>query len=80
MNKETKVKNILSFLAIMFGEDDTWYKNIMNKHPDYLIEKFERYCLSDRSEWQWGMHPSLKRSFFDAYCEKYKLGYGWNDE
>lgn len=74
--RETKVKNILSFLAILFGEDDIWWTVIMEKHPDYLIEKFERYILSDRSEWQWGMHPSLKRSVFDQYCQKYELGYG----
>lgn len=28
MNRETKIKNILSFLAIFFGEEDIWFNFI----------------------------------------------------
>jgi hypothetical protein len=43
MNKEIKIKNILSSFAIMFenpekqADIDIWFYIIMKKYPDYLI-------------------------------------------
>ena len=72
MTKTDKIKNILSFLCIIFGESE-FMQEIMEKHPDYLIEKFERYVLSSRDESSWGMHPSIRRCAFNTYCKKYEL-------
>lgn len=73
MTTEQKVKNIFAFLSILFGEDLELAHKIFEMPPDYLIEKFERYIESPRYEADWGLHPSLRRSVFDRYCEKYAL-------
>lgn len=73
MTKEEKVKNILAFISILFGEEYDLVPAIMKMSPDYLIEKFERYVLSDRPQSDWGLHPSLRRNFFNRYLEKYKI-------
>ncbi len=73
MNKTQKVKNIMAFLSIIFGESNIWNETIMNFTPDYLIEKFERYVLSTSPESDWGLHPSLRRNIFEPYCIKHNL-------
>lgn len=73
LSKEEKVKNIMAFLSIIFSEDFDLAPALIKMGPDYLIEKFERYVLSDRPESEWGLHPSLRIDFFDKYCEKYRL-------
>lgn len=73
MTTEDKVKNIIAFLCIMFGENSNCLQEIMNIPPDYVIEKFERYVLSTRDESDWGLHPTLRRDAFNRYCEKWKL-------
>jgi len=73
MTTEDKVKNIIAFLCIMFGEESYCMQEIMNIPPDYVIEKFERYVLSTRDESDWGLHPTLRRGAFNQYCEKWKL-------
>lgn len=80
LTKEQKVKNIFCFLAILFGEDINLAQKIMGMSPDYLIEKFERYVLSDRYQADWGLHPSLRRGVFDVYCQKHKLNITSYDE
>lgn len=76
MNKDQKVNNILSFLAIVFGESHLWHDEIMNFTPDYLIEKFERYIKSSRYEASWGIHPALRHATLDRYCAKWKITTG----
>ena len=71
--KIEKIKNILAFLSIIFNDNEDCLKEVMKIRPEYLIEKFERYVLSNRSESDWGLHPYLRRIFFDRYCEKYNL-------
>jgi len=73
MTEHEKVKNIFAFLSILFGEKYELLSEIMDFRPEYLIEKFERYVLSTRPESDWGLHPSLRRTVFDKYCEKYNL-------
>ena len=73
LDKKEKVKNIMAFLSIIFGEDYDFANALFKMHPDYLIEKFDRYVLSDRPESDWGLHPSLRIEFFNEYCDKYKL-------
>lgn len=74
MTKHEKIANIIAFFAIMFGEEhpEAWHA-IMNFHPDYIIEKFERYVESMRVEYPWGMHPSLRHNRFHAYTDKWEL-------
>ena len=73
MTKEQQIKNIIAFLSIVFGESKVWHDEIMNFHPDYLIEKFNRYVLSANNEYDWGLHPALRRRVFEPYCEKHKI-------
>ena len=64
-----KLKNILSFLCILFG-DSKFMDDIFNMSPDYILEKYERYVKSNTREWPWGMHPSMKQTTFLRYCDK----------
>ncbi len=79
MTDEDKVKNIISFLFIIFSEtiidtNDMLNLAILNIPPDYLIEKFERYILSNRVEHPWGIHPTLRHQLFNRYCKKWGNG------
>jgi hypothetical protein len=72
MTESDKIKNILSFLVILFGETD-FIDHIMRMSPEYIIEKFERYVLSGRVEHEWGIHPTLRRQVFDKYCKTWMI-------
>ena len=52
MRKLSKVqlKNIVAFCALMQNSN-----GIIGKSPDYIEEKFTRYCLSKRDESEWGL-------------------------
>lgn len=73
MSKNEKIANIIAFLTLLFGEDHEAFQTVMNFSPDYIIEKFERYVLSTRTEYPWGMHPSLRNSRFQCYVDKWNL-------
>lgn len=78
ITKEEKVKNIISFFMIVLSDQPNIdvaivLNAIINIHPDYLIEKFERYVLAMRPESDWGIHPSLRRKILNPYCKKYGL-------
>lgn len=75
MTEEQQIKNIIAFLAILFGESSLWQDEIMDFSPQYLIEKFNRYVLSTRNESSWGLHPSLRKSVFEPYCKKHNLDF-----
>lgn len=66
-----KLKNIFAFLSILFGDDPTMIQKLMEKSPDYLIEKWERYVESDSDEYLFGLHPALKTKYFDRYLGKW---------
>jgi|GEM_PF-6460632 hypothetical protein len=73
MTDADKVKNILAFLIILLGESyfAVW-EIIMDFSPDYLLEKYERYILSDKPEYEWGLHHLMKDRLFNKYCDKWK--------
>jgi hypothetical protein len=73
MTKHEKVANIVAFLSILFGEDREAFGRVMDLPPDYIIEKFERYVLSQCTEYAWGMHPSLRNGTFQKYVDKWEL-------
>ncbi len=73
MTKTEKTANIIAFLLILFQEDEDAIKKIMEFSPDYIIEKFERYVLSCRKEYSWGMHPSLRERLFHRYINKWEM-------
>jgi hypothetical protein len=48
LDDSNKLKNIVAFCILM--------EDIQTKSPDYIIEKFQRYCLKEQSDaWQWGL-------------------------
>jgi len=71
MNKEDKIKNILVFLIIIFGEDRALMNALMKIHPDYLIEKYESYVESNSIKHPWGLHYNFMNELFDGYCQKW---------
>lgn len=73
MTKHEKVANIMCFLSILFGEDWKAYKKVLEFNPDYIIEKFERYVLSTRTEYPWVLHPSLRSECWKHYVDKWEL-------
>jgi len=72
MIKHEKVANIIVFLSLLFGEECEFI-HILYFHPDYLIEKFERYIESTKIEYPCGMHPSLRNNVFQKYVDKWEL-------
>lgn len=73
MSDTDKLLNILSFLGILFGENVDVMEAVKDLGPEYIIEKYERYVNSDRREWPWGMHPSIKRGDFLSYLQKHNV-------
>lgn len=73
MTEQQQIKNIIAFLAIIFGESTIWHEEIMNFNPDYLIEKFKRYIKSTENESDWGLHPELRNNVFNYYCHKHGI-------
>lgn len=52
MDKQTEIEllNIVAFAILM--END---KGILNKSPDYIMEKFQRYCQGQGIQYDWGL-------------------------
>ena len=50
MTENDELKNIVAFCVLMEHED-----GILTKSPAYIMEKFKRYCKSDRDEYFWGL-------------------------
>jgi hypothetical protein len=73
MTKHEKVANIIAFLTLLFGGENAVFEKLMEFNPDYIIEKFERYVLSERIEYPWAMHPYLKNNIFHRYVDKWEL-------
>lgn len=73
MTKHEKVANIIAFFAIMFGEESEAWAAVMKLNPNYIIEKFERYVLSNRVQYPWGMHSSLRSNRFHRYVDQWEL-------
>jgi len=69
---ECELKNIFAFLSILFGEDLYLSQKLLEMPPSYLIEKWQRYVMSDREEHPWGLHPNLRHDYFDSYFDKWK--------
>lgn len=45
-----QIKNIVAFAILM--END---QGVISKSPDYILEKFERYCLKQEDKHSWGL-------------------------
>ncbi len=55
MSKE--IKNIVAFMILMEGNE-----GFIGKSPGYILEKFQKYCLSDREDsWKWGLDFSNQK-------------------
>lgn len=73
MSKNEKVANIIAFLLVLFGEDESIVNKMSHLSPEYIIEKYERYMESNKIKYTWGMHPSLKNELFHRYLDKWKI-------
>lgn len=73
MSDEDKLKNIFSFLCIMFGNDMDIMERIYQYSPEYIMEKYERYVKSDARQWPWGMHPLIKKGVFSSWLKKHNV-------
>ena len=74
MDNKNKLKNIFTFLSILFVEDIELASKVMNMSPAYIIEKWERYIESIQEDNHLtGMHPMLTEDFFNVYFKKWKV-------
>lgn len=73
MTKHEQIANVVAFLSLLFGEDSEVWDKVMEFNPNYIIEKFNRYILSARVEYPWGIHPSLRNRRFNRYVDKWEL-------
>jgi hypothetical protein len=54
---EDKIKSIVAFCVLMES-----HGGIMDKSPDYVLEKFQRYCMnSNPEEYNWGLDSDNTR-------------------
>lgn len=80
MTKNEQLGNIIAFLSIVFGDEDPRvFDRIVELHPDYIIEKFNRYIESTRVEFPWGMHPALRDHAFYKYMRRWQIELDVND-
>ncbi len=75
MSDVDKLKNVLSFLCILFNEEDNIMEAVFSFSPEYILEKYERYIKSDKIEWPWGMHPCIKHGLFVSWLKKHNVEY-----
>jgi len=73
MTKHEQIANVVAFLSLLFGEDSESWNTVMGFNPNYIIKKFERYILSSRTEYAWGLHPSLRNHRYQRYVDKWEL-------
>lgn len=73
MTNNERVANIVAFFCIMFGENDEAWRAVMELNPHYIIDKFNRYVVTMRVEYPWGLHPSLRNHRFHRYVDKWEL-------
>lgn len=71
--KKDKVKNILCFLIILFGEDLHTMSLLGHFSPNYIIEKYNRYIESALIEHESGIHTNFRTELLDTYCSKWHL-------
>jgi len=64
ISKKNKLKNIVAFCALMQNG------SILDQSPDYILEKFERYCTSNWEDWRWGL-DSNRRQLLSKWCKKW---------
>ena len=63
--QQTKLKNIVAFCALMQNGG-----GVIDKSPDYIQEKFERYCLSEEDETEWGL-DSIRTDIVKRWIAKW---------
>lgn len=64
-----KFKNVLAF-CILMGD-----KKVLTKSPDYILEKYERYCsteYNDRDDYLWGL-DNTNKSIFQEYLDTWDV-------
>lgn len=66
-NESEKLKNIVAFCVLMENNE-----GILGKSPDYILEKFNRFCneKTENGEWQWGLDIS-NRNKLTTWVEKW---------
>lgn len=70
MTHKEKIKDIMAFLFILFGEMD-FVLRLMNMSPDYILEKWDFINNTDYGAHRTMMHANLKTEVFDEYCAKW---------
>lgn len=73
MTNHEKVANIISFIMILFCEDSHVMNKLIEMSPEYIMHKYDYYVLSDKSAYNWGLHPLIKERLFDMYVEIWGL-------
>jgi hypothetical protein len=52
---DNQLKNIVAFCILMENGE-----GIESKSPDYILEKFNRYCFNQNEDFLWGLDGSNK--------------------
>jgi hypothetical protein len=68
---DKKLLNIVAFCCLMENTD-----GIMGKSPDYILEKYHRYCEGTGEEFRWGLHPVLYEGLFKKWAERWRKKIG----
>lgn len=67
---DNKLMNMVAFLVLMQG-----HGGILDKSPDYIMEKFERYVGKDTDAWSWGL-DSTNMEVLNQWVQRWILNEG----
>lgn len=72
-------KNLLAFLTIILNEEVIV---LVDRSPDYILEKFYRYVgsdfgIRDSNDHLWGVHLVLYEQFILKYHDRWGKVLGW---
>ncbi len=65
-NKAVRMlKNMIAFCVLMEN-----HNGILDKSPDYIMEKFKRYMGKDDESFKWGL-DNVNMAKVEVYCERW---------
>lgn len=74
MDDRTKLLNIVAFLCLMENNG-----GVLNKSPDYILEKYKRYCEGAGEEYKWGLDQNNLVKLF-SWAKRWRIMIGGDED
>lgn len=66
--KDKMLLNIVAFLCLMQNDN-----GLIGKSPDYILEKYKRYCGGTEEEFRWGL-DNINLAKLKTWAKRWKIG------